>query len=110
MPTSSSCRAGWRAEGWPPTTPQQDLSHRKETDLSRLSRTHGPAFDRAFLKVMLARHRTALGMAAAEARDGAIPELRAVARRMTTDLQTQLEQMTTWTQMWARTQRRSRSG
>jgi uncharacterized protein (DUF305 family) len=74
--------------------PQQDPNHRKETDLSRLSRAHGPAFDRAFLKVMLARHRTALRMAAGEARDGAIPELRALARRMITDLQTQVEQMT----------------
>ena len=34
-------------------------------------------------------------MAAGEARDGAIPELRALARRMITDLQTQVDQMTT---------------
>jgi uncharacterized protein (DUF305 family) len=86
---------GWlEGRGLAPYDPQQDPNHRKETDLSRLSRTHGPAFDRAFLKVMLARHRTALHMAATEARDGAIPELRALARRMTTDLQTQVEQMT----------------
>jgi uncharacterized protein (DUF305 family) len=54
---------------------------------------HGAGFDRAFLKVMLARHRTALRMAAAEVRDGTIPELRALARRMMTELQAQLEQM-----------------
>ena len=82
------------SRGLAPYDPQQDPNHRKETDLSRLSRAHGPAFDRAFLKVMLARHRTALRMAAGEARDGAIPELRALVRRMITDLQTQLEQMT----------------
>jgi uncharacterized protein (DUF305 family) len=85
---------GWlEGRGLAPYDPQQDPNRQKETDLSRLSRTHGPAFDRAFLKVMLARERTALRMAAAEARDGAIPELRALARRMTTDLQTQVEQM-----------------
>jgi uncharacterized protein (DUF305 family) len=87
---------GWlEGRGLAPYDPQQDPNHRKETDLSRLSRTHGPAFDRAFLKVMLGRHRTALRMAAGEARDGAIPELRALARRMMTDLQAQVEQMTT---------------
>jgi uncharacterized protein (DUF305 family) len=43
---------------------------------------------------MLARHRTGLRMAAAEAREGAIPELRALARRMTTELRAQIEQMT----------------
>jgi hypothetical protein len=35
---------------------------------------------------MLARQRTGLRMAAVEARDGAIPELRALARQMTTEL------------------------
>ena len=74
--------------------PQQGPDHRKETDLSRLSRTHGAGFDRAFLKVMLARQRTGLRMAAVEARDGAIPELRALARQMTTELQAQIEQLT----------------
>jgi uncharacterized protein (DUF305 family) len=85
---------GWlESRGLAPYDPQQNPNYTKETDLSRLSRTHGPALDRAFLKVMLARERTALRMAAAEARDGAIPELRALARRMTTDLQAQVEQM-----------------
>jgi uncharacterized protein (DUF305 family) len=74
--------------------PRQDPDHPKETDLSRLSRTHGAGFDRVFLKVMLARHRTGLGMAAVEARDGANPELRALARQMTADLQVQIEQLT----------------
>jgi uncharacterized protein (DUF305 family) len=86
---------GWlEGRGLAPYDPQQDPNRRKETDLSRLSRVHGAGFDRAFLKVMTARHRTGLRMAAAEARDGAIPELRALARRMMTDLQTQIEQMT----------------
>ena len=86
---------GWlEGRGLAPYDPQQDPNDRKETDLSRLSQAHGPAFDRAFLKVMQARHRTALRMAAGEARDGAIPELRALARRMMTDLQAQVEQLT----------------
>jgi uncharacterized protein (DUF305 family) len=74
--------------------PQRDPDRREETDLSRLSRTDGAGFDRAFLKVMLARHRAGLRLAAAEARDGVIPGLRALARRMAADLQTQIEQMT----------------
>ena len=43
---------------------------------------------------MLARHRTDLRLAAAEARGGAIPELRVLARQMTTHLLAQIEQMT----------------
>ena len=54
----------------------------------------GAGFDRAFLKVRLARHRTGLRIAAAEARGGAVPELRALAQQMTTDLQAQIEQLT----------------
>jgi putative membrane protein len=85
---------GWlEGRGLAAYDPQQDPDHRKEADLSRLSKVHGAGFDRAFLKVMLARHRTALRMAAAEVRDGTIPELRALARRMMTELQAQLEQM-----------------
>ena len=53
----------------------------------------GAGFDRAFLEVMLARHRTDLRIAAAEAR-GTIPELRVLARQMTTHLLAQIEQMT----------------
>jgi len=91
-PTFSGCRvAGGPRAG--PLRPQQDPDHRKATDLSRLSKVHGAGFDCAFLKVMLARHRTGLGMAAVEARDGTIAELRALARRMMTELQAQLEQM-----------------
>ena len=94
MSISSSCRGGWRAGGLAASDPQQDPDHRKETDLSRLSKVHGVGFDRAFRKVMLARHRTGLRLAAVEARDGAIPELRTLARQMRADLQTQLEQLT----------------
>jgi uncharacterized protein (DUF305 family) len=86
---------GWlESRGLAPYDPQQDPNRGKATDLSRLSKAQGAGFDRAFLKVMLARHRTGLRMAAAEAREGAIPELRALARRMMTQLQAQIEQMT----------------
>lgn len=43
---------------------------------------------------MLVRHRTDLRIAAAEARGGTIPELRVLARQMTTHLLAQIEQMT----------------
>ncbi len=86
---------GWlEGRGLEAHDPQQDPDHHKETDLSRLSRTHGAEFDRAFLKVMLARQRTGLRVVAVEACDGAIPELRALARQMTTELQAQIEQLT----------------
>ena len=46
----------------------------KETDLERLSQVQRAGFDRAFLKVLTTRHRTALRMATAEVRDGGLPE------------------------------------
>jgi uncharacterized protein (DUF305 family) len=86
---------GWLASrGLAPYDPQQDPNRRKETDLARLSRVHGAGFDRAFLKVMTARQRTGLRMAAAEARDGGLPEVRELAREMVAELQAQIRQMT----------------
>jgi len=49
-----------------------------------------------FLKVMMARHRAGLRMAAAEERDGGIAEVRVLARRMASELQARLRQMTAW--------------
>jgi uncharacterized protein (DUF305 family) len=85
----------WLASrGLAPYDPQQDPNRRKETDLTRLTEVGEAEFELAFLKVMTARHQTGLRMARAEARDGTIPEVRELARRMTTELQTQLQQMT----------------
>jgi uncharacterized protein (DUF305 family) len=101
----------WLASrGLAPYDPQQDPNRRKESDLARLSRVHDTGFDRAFLKVMTARHRVALRMAGFEARDGGVPEVRALAQRMAAELQAQLQQMTTWTRAWAKTDARTRSG
>jgi uncharacterized protein (DUF305 family) len=60
----------------------------------------GASFDRAFLTVMIARHRKALRMAGFEARDGGVPEVRALARQMIVELETQLRQMTAWKRAW----------
>ena len=102
---------GWLAgRGLAPDDPQRDPNRRKETDLSRLSRVHNAGFDLAFLKVMTARHRTALRMAAAEARDGGVPEVRALAQQMTAELHIQLQQMMAWTRAWPKTATPTRSG
>ena len=86
---------GWLEDrGLAAYAPQRDANRRKETDLSRLSEVRGAGFDRAFVKVMLARDRTGLRLAAVEARDGAIPEFRTLAPQMTADLLAQLEQLT----------------
>jgi uncharacterized protein (DUF305 family) len=101
---------GWLADrGMPSYDPQQDPDRRRETDLSRLSRVHGPGFDLAFVKMMTARHRTASRMAGVEARDGGVPEVRALAREMAAELEAQVRQMTIWARAWAKTGSRSRS-
>ena len=102
---------GWLASrGLAPYDPQQDPDRSKETDLARLSRAQGTGFDLAFLKVMTARHRTGLRMATTEARDGAVPEVRALAREMVAQLQAQLQQMTAWLRAWAKLPVPARSG
>ena len=59
---------------------------------------------------MTARHQGGLRLAAAEARDGGVPEVRALARQMLDELQTKIRHMTTWTRAWAKTGTRTRSG
>jgi uncharacterized protein (DUF305 family) len=93
----------WLAHrGLAPYDPQQDPNRRKESDLTRLSRVRGAGFDLAFLEVMLARHRADIRMAAAEARDGGLPEVRQLARQMLAELEPQVKQMTAWRRAWAK--------
>jgi uncharacterized protein (DUF305 family) len=92
----------WLASrGLAPYDPQQDPLRPKESDLARLSRVHGTKFDLAFLEAMTARHRADIRMAAAEARDGGVPEVRELARQMLVQLEPQVKQMTAWRQAWA---------
>jgi uncharacterized protein (DUF305 family) len=101
----------WLASrGLAPYDPQQDPNRRKESDLERLSRVQGTRFDLAFLEVMTARHRAGIRMAAAEARDGGVPEVRELARQMVVELQAQVEQMTAWRRDWARDYASLRAG
>jgi uncharacterized protein (DUF305 family) len=80
----------------------QRVDSRQQTDLERLSRLHGTAFDLAFLKVMTARHRAGINLATAEASHGALPEVRQLARRMLIEQQAQVRQMDTWKQAWSK--------
>jgi uncharacterized protein (DUF305 family) len=101
----------WLASrGLAPYDPQQDPNPRKETDLTRLTRVRGPKFDLAFLKVMTARHRAGIRMAAAEVRSGGVPEVRERARQMQVELQTEVKQMTAWRRAWSEDDTRTRAG
>jgi uncharacterized protein (DUF305 family) len=92
----------WLAgRGLAPYDPQQDPNRRKEPDLARLARVRGAGFDLAFLRVMTARHRTGSKLAATEARDGSVPELRQLAQQLLTDQQDQIATMTRWTHAWS---------
>ena len=76
MPTSSSCRVGWRAGAGRLRPPAGPRPPRGDRPLPTLQDRRGRVRPR-LLKVMLARHRAGLRLAAAEARDGVIPGLRA---------------------------------
>ena len=95
----------WLASrGLAPYDPQQDPNRRIETDLQRLARVRGANFDLAFLKVMTARHRAGIRMAAAEVRSGGVPELRELAQRLRAQQQAQTATMTSWMRAWSREQ------
>jgi uncharacterized protein (DUF305 family) len=101
----------WLASrGLAPYDPQQDPLRPKESHLDRLSRAHGAKFDLAFLEVMTARHRADIRMARVEARDGGVPEVRELARRMLAELEPQLKQMTAWRRAWSKGDTRTDAG
>ena len=95
---------GWLASrGLAPYDPQQDPNRGKETDLARLAQTGEARFDLAFLKVMTARHRAASKLAATEAREGSVPELRGLAQQLQAECQDQITKMTRWASAWSKT-------
>jgi uncharacterized protein (DUF305 family) len=81
--------------GLPAYDPQQARS-RNQADLTRITGAQGKAFDLAFLKVMSARHRAGIDLAATEVRAGSLPEVRRLAQHLLTEQQAQLKQLTTW--------------
>ena len=92
----------WLASrGLAPYDPQQDPNRHTETDLQRLARIRGANFDLAFLKVMTARHRAGSKLAATEARQGSVPELRQLAQQLLAQQQAQTATMTSWTRAWS---------
>jgi uncharacterized protein (DUF305 family) len=94
---------GWLASrGLAAYDPQQDPNRGKETDLARLARVRGGSFDLAFLKVMTARHRAVSKLAATEAREGSVPDVRELAQQQLAEQQDQIAKMTSWTRAWSR--------
>ena len=59
---------------------------------------------------MTARHQADIRMAAAEARDGGVPEVRELARQMLAKLEPQVEQMTAWRRAWSKEHTRTGAG
>jgi uncharacterized protein (DUF305 family) len=90
-------------------------SHQKEdtlrpSDLERLSRQRGAAGNLAFVTVMTARHRAGGRLAATEARQGSVPEIRQLAQRLLAEQQAQIAELRTWRQAWSRSRSIGRSG
>jgi uncharacterized protein (DUF305 family) len=79
----------------------QGIDNPRHSDLERLSRVPGATFDLAFLKVMTARQRAGSKLAATEARDGSLPDVRQLARQMMAERRAQVRQMDTWKKLWS---------
>ena len=97
-----------RLQGWldgrglaPHVHSHQPTDNRGAGDLERLSRLRGPRFDLAFLEVMTARHRAGGRLAGAEARDGGLPQVRRLARRLLAEQRAQTARMRAWRQAWS---------
>jgi uncharacterized protein (DUF305 family) len=74
----------------------QRVDTRRQTDLERLSQLRGSALDLTFVQVMTARSRAGGKLAAGEARDGSLPEVRQLARQLLAEQQAQAQQLKAW--------------
>jgi uncharacterized protein (DUF305 family) len=61
----------------------------------------------AFLEVMTARHRAGSKLAATEAREGSLPEVRELAQQLLAEQQAQIGKMQTWRRTWSKAQTNS---
>jgi uncharacterized protein (DUF305 family) len=68
----------------------------RQTDLERLAMLRGTALDLAFVQVMTARSRTTRELAATEAHDGTLPEVRRLAHQMMLEHQARIAKMAAW--------------
>jgi len=83
----------------------------RPSDLERLTgRRRGVPADLPFVTVMTARHRVGGQLAAAEARDGGLPEVRQLARRLLAEQQAQIAELRAWRRAWSRSRGIGRSG
>jgi uncharacterized protein (DUF305 family) len=80
----------------------QRVDDRRQTDLERLSRLRGSALDLAFVQVLTERDRAGIKLAATEARDGSLPEVRQLARQLLAAQEAQAEQMRNWRKAWSK--------
>jgi uncharacterized protein (DUF305 family) len=80
----------------------QRVDYRRQTDLERLAGLRGSALDLAFVQVMTARSRGASKLAATEAHDGSLSEVRQLALQLLVEHQTQIAKMTAWKRTRAR--------
>ena len=84
----------------------QAVDRQPRSDLERLSRVPDARFDRTFGAMLAARRRAGDRLAAIELRQGSLPEVRELARRLQAEHRRQLRQLTAWRASWSRTPRR----
>jgi uncharacterized protein (DUF305 family) len=80
----------------------QQAGNRQHGDLGRLEDARGKALDLVLLEVMTARLRAASRLAAAELREGNLPEVRQLARQLLAEQQAQVRQLQAWKTAWSK--------
>jgi uncharacterized protein (DUF305 family) len=79
----------------------QAVDRQPRSDLERLARVPDARFDRGFATVLTDRHRAGARLAAAELRQGSLPEVRELARQLQAEQRRQIRQLTAWTNAWS---------
>jgi uncharacterized protein (DUF305 family) len=95
-------RSGSRADGATPTPDAAEIPGLLGAgQLTWLAQFRAKRFDVAFLTMMATHHQGAVDIAETELRQGSVPELQAMARRIEQGHTTELRQLLAWKDAWS---------
>jgi hypothetical protein len=84
----------------------QPADRLRRSDLERLSQLDGAALDLAFVKVMTARDRAGIKLAATEAQNGGVPAIRQLAHQLVAEEQARTSMLQSRRRAWSKTHAR----
>ncbi|HVT04023.1 MAG TPA: DUF305 domain-containing protein [Thermoanaerobaculia bacterium] len=101
-------RDRWFAGAPVSTGPKESIA--AEGGMTIADRVSGPAFDEAFLAMMITHHKRAAEMARSAASDAELPEIRKLAQIIVDQQDEEVKTMQSWQKAWFGTQQRPEIG